>query len=905
MPKNIFLNKISARIIISYVLIIICLGGFLGIISSRVQSLQRETDFISNHDIQVHDLTHTIEKNVLDMETGLRGYLITGDVNYLEPYNKALSEWPLAYIELYQLVSDNPVQQKNLREIQQNIIHWINNEGSPLITLKKENQDEELLRSFTNNAGKIQMDFLHIQFATFLQVDKTLTIDRVAMLAEDNKSLMVTIYSLWGLVAIASIAAAIMISRNIVNPIKQVTEAIDVITAGGNLTKRIEVTTKDETSGLANSTNQLLAMMDRQNWTKDQVARMSTILQSAPDLNSLSQIFLDNIAGLFNMPYGVLYVARLNQLYKVASFAGSLEDTSGLGRESFLWGEGLVGQSAAENRMLILDQVPNHYMVIHSGLGQAAPLEIVIAPIEFEGKVLAVIELGSFVSSTALELDLLKQLLLTLGVTMHTVIIKMEMQELYNESLALNDELQIQSEAYQIQSEELRMQAGEMQTLNDKLEGQINVAARTALELEKYTQQLQTSSGYQSQFLANMSHELRTPLNSMLILSQLLSENSNNSLLLEEQNYAAMIHSSGSDLLNLINDILDLSKVEAGQMEIDMGTVNLTELPEIMNRTFLKMAENKSIHLRIEFEESTPNTLYTDELRLHQILRNLLSNAIKFTESGEVYLKIYQVEAPNTPDFSSASKVIAFTVRDSGIGITAVQQGFIFDAFKQADGATARKYGGTGLGLSISLQLAKLLGGYIHVESELGAGSVFTLYIPITDPDSEDHPPFILLDEAASTHEYRHDPTEKLLLDSQSQSTDLALQENDSVLFDGKIILVVDDDIRNVYALAKALEKYNMQVMTAHNGYECLDILQSNTSVDLVLMDIMMPEMDGYQTMTNIRETLNMSELPIIALTAKAMKEDREKCMSVGASDYLSKPLDVSQVIASMKALLT
>lgn len=896
---------ISARIIIGYLLISICLGVFLGIISGRVQSLQREADFISNHDIQVHDLTHTIEKNVLDMETGQRGFLITGDTNYLEPYENGLSEWPLEYNKLYALVSDNAVQQKNLQDIQQNITYWINNQGKPLISLKKDSQEEELLRSFNNDSGKSQMDFLRNQFTTFLQVEKTLTDGRVAMLAENNKNLIITIYSLWSLVAIVSIAAAIMISRNIVNPIKQVTEAIDVITTGGNLTKRIEVKTKDETSRLANSTNQLLAMVDQQNWTKDQIARVSTILQSAPNLSSLSQLFLDNIAGLLNMPFGVLYVTRQNQLNKVASYAGSLEVAGGLGKESFFWGEGLVGQSAAEKRMLILDQVPNDYMVIHSGLGQATPTEIVIAPIEFEGKVLAVIELGSLTRCTPLQLDLLKQLLLTLGVTMHSVIKKMEIQELYNESLALNEELQVQSEELQVQSEKLLMQADEMQALNEKLEGQRNEAETTAIELEKYTKQLQASSSYKSQFLANMSHELRTPLNSMLILSQMLSENSNNSLLAEEQNYAAMIHSSGSDLLNLINDILDLSKVEAGQMQLDIGTVNLTELPEIMYRTFFKMAENKSIHLKMDLGDHTPNTLYTDELRLHQILRNLLSNAIKFTEHGVVSLKIYQVESVSTAEFLTASKVIAFSVEDTGIGISLEQQEFIFEAFRQADGATARKYGGTGLGLSISSQLARLLGGYIHVESELGTGSVFTLYIPITDPASENNLQLISLDEAASTQEYRNDADRKLLSQNQSQSPNVVLQQEDLELFDGKIILVVDDDIRNVYALANALEKYNMQIMTAQNGYECLDILQSDISVDLVLMDIMMPEMDGYQTITNIRQTLELSDLPIISLTAKAMKEDREKCLSAGASDYLSKPLDISQVISSMKVLLT
>ncbi|MET3848020.1 CHASE3 domain-containing protein [Paenibacillus sp. OAE614] len=914
--------SIRSKIILGYIFVLVCVVVFLGVISSRVASLQRETDFISQHDIEVHDLAHSIEKSLLDMETGQRGYMITGDSSYLEPYTAASSKWESEYNQLYRLLADNPEQQKNLEDIKANIDRWIEIAGKPSIEMKRSGQDAEVRTFFQRDPGKPEMDAMREKLTAFLDTEKGLTSERVQTLEDNNRRLITIIYLLWVVLAAVSISAAVLISRNIVTTIKEVTGTIRDIASGGNLNKRIHTRTRDEIAELGSATNDLLREVQQQNEMKEQIAATATLLQNEAGLASLSRVFVNRLASIFQVPYIVLYEAKEEEeLVRLASYAGEHEGEAG--KSVIAWGQGLVGQCAADQSMITLDRVPNNYIHISSGLGSAVPTYIAVAPIVFEGRTLAVIEIAALVTFSKHQLDMLRQLLDTVGVTMHSVINRAQIQRLYMEAQTMNEELQaqseelqVQTEELQVQSEELQMQTDELQSLNDKLEYQKAQAEEAAAEMEKYAEQAKLSSNYKSEFLANMSHELRTPLNSMLILSQILSENKNGTLQEEEVNYANVIHSSGTDLLRLINDILDLSKVESGQIQLDISSINASELPEIMYRYFAKTAEAKSLDFKVEIAPNVGDVFFSDELRLHQILRNLLSNAFKFTERGEVSLSIYKLDSVSTPQFSMPYETLAFAVRDTGIGITEEQQQVIFEAFKQADGATARKYGGTGLGLSISLQFAKLLGGELVVESEPGKGSTFTLYLPYQTEYVDESPMLVMQAEAAaaisgplSTASAQAERPLGIRIHAEEPAADPPAAEDmflkDSALFDGKKILVVDDDIRNVYALANALERYNMQVLTAQNGYECLDLLQAEPDIDMILMDIMMPEMDGYQTMRNIRQTLEMTDLPIVALTAKAMKEDRDKCLAAGASDYLSKPLNINEVIARIKIWLT
>lgn len=511
-------------------------------------------------------------------------------------------------------------------------------------------------------------------------------------------------------------------------------------------------------------------------------------------------------------------------------------------------------------------------------------------------------ELVSVTEISDLHQDLIQQTVDNLGLTIHSIMGRMRIQTLLHESQAMTEELQVQSEELQTQAEELQMQAEELRTTNEQLESRTEEAEQktadlqiTKSELEEKASELLRSSKYKSEFLANMSHELRTPLNSILLLSEMLKENHDNHLSDDEIELATVIHSSGKDLLTLINDILDLSKVEAGKLDVIFEATNISDMAANMQQNFLHIAAQKNVEFMIEDSDTIPDLFYTDAKRIEQIIKNLLSNAFKFTEKGSVTLHFDSIETTNlSHDMQYISKDwMTISVKDTGIGIAKEQHQLIFEAFQQADGATIRKYGGTGLGLSICKEFARLLGGWITLESNVGEGSTFTVYIPnlpngLTDIQVSN------LEVAATIEDVI--PAEVI------EETIVTAETNN--VFQEKTILIVDDDHRNIFALQNALEKQHANIITAQNGIECLEILKNNTNIDLILMDIMMPNMDGYETMEHIRMNLRLHEVPIIALTAKAMPNDKEKCLSAGASDYISKPLNLHQLYSVMSVWL-
>ncbi|WP_434750906.1 CHASE3 domain-containing protein [Paenibacillus amylolyticus] len=906
---------IRSKIVLGYLVVVLLFGVVLLVLSAQIDVLQKENDFISHHDLDVHNLTNAIEKNVLDMETGQRGFMLTGKESYLQPYDQGLSEWNANYDQLYSLISDNPAQQQSLQNIKSHITRWIEIAGERSVQLKKEGDQDKVLAFFETDPGKREIDLLRSQLTTFRNTEIMLTEARVTDLANRSSTLLTIMYTLWALIAALSIAAALIISGNIVRTLQEVKQTISDISRGGNLKQRIRVRTRDEVADLGHETNKLLDEVQEQNRVKDQLTGIATLLQNPTTLEGLSRLFLSELAAMLEIPYSVLYYWKDNRLVRVAAYAGGGEKEHSLGKISLAPGEGLVGQSAMEQRVLRMNDLPQNYIRIASGLGHTSASSLTVVPILFEGKTIAVVELASMKPLPEQSMEWIRELTVIFGVSLHSTVTRMELQQLYDESQVLNEELQAQSEKLQLQTEEmqsqteeLQMQTEELHMLNERLEAQKGAAENTAQELAVLANQLRTSSGYKSEFLANMSHELRTPLNSMLILSEILAENKHHHLSSEEQNYAAVIHRSGKDLLNLINDILDLSKVEAGQMEVEFDDVYLDTLPEVMNQYFLKTAEQKKIDFRIQLQSPLPDTIKTDEMRMHQILRNLLSNAFKFTSEGEVALTISQMSLTEPDQAGQDTEVIAFSVSDTGIGIEENKLVQIFEAFKQADGATARKYGGTGLGLSISQSLASLLGGSISAASRVGQGSVFTLFLPLhregpAVKNEQGHRLFIDETEETTSEEHNISSSPQVQVDMKNREILLTpLQES---LFSGRRILVVDDDIRNVYALANALEQYGMHVISAQNGTECLELLeQGGLKPDIILMDIMMPELDGYETTRRIRERLGLTELPIIALTAKAMKEDRDKCIAAGANDYLSKPLNIKDVLSRMKLWL-
>lgn len=688
---------------------------------------------------------------------------------------------------------------------------------------------------------------------------------------------------------------------------------------------RIEVLVNDEIGAIAVAFNNMTQAledhakhekeykqaMEEYSWLKSSIAEISTMYQSVQSLYSLAQKFISQITPMVGASYGVFYIregqSSQTQLIKLASYA---YDGQHIGRESFQLGEGLVGQCALENKTIYLNQVPDNYMRITSGLGQSTPKQIILLPVEYEGQVLAVIEIASFEEIHMLRQTLLIEVLSNLGITITSISGNMQVQKLLNESQTLTEELQSQSEELQIQQEELK-------SINEKLEEQYRNSEQKSKELEKTKEELEEkarqvalSSKYKSEFMANMSHELRTPLNSLLILAKILADNKDNNLTNKQIEFANTIYSSGNDLLLLINDILDLSKIESGKMEVYPVHTKFSEIQIAIKRQFEPIAFQKGLSFDIKLDAHLPLTFMTDEQRLLQILQNLLSNAFKFTEHGSVNLFISKAEhlAKDDPlqSLSSNREMIAFAVRDTGIGVAKHKQQLIFEAFQQADGTTSRKYGGTGLGLSISRELAHLLNGRIEIESGEAEGSTFTLYLPVEYSTGIEESTNVLQEIAATdlSDLSSHAATIDAHYESPSSPTPISNLKQREGRLDGKTILVVDDDMRNVFALTTALEKENVNVVFADNGKDGIKVLQQHASIDLVLMDIMMPEMDGYEALKTIRSLPKFQSLPIIALTAKAMKNDREKCIDAGASDYISKPVNLEQLYSLMRVWL-
>lgn len=665
---------------------------------------------------------------------------------------------------------------------------------------------------------------------------------------------------------------------------------------------RLDVSAKDEVGEIAAAFNRMADVLDshaeleqEQNWLNLNIAEIATMCQGKVDFKSLAQAFLPKIATIVGASYGMFYLKQQRNgeqyLLKLSTFAGQAA-----GERYFKFGDGLAGQCAVSRKPMFIHEVPDDYIKITSGLGQAPPRSITLLPIEFENQLWGVLELASFSPLGRLEKKLLVEAVNSVGITLSIIHSRVQVENLLEESQALAQELQEQSEELQTQQEELNAQQEELIAINEQLEQQYSQSEFKSRELEKakatleeHAKRLTQSSKYKSEFLANMSHELRTPLNSLLILAQILAENKEGNLTERQVEYASTICSSGNDLLNLINDILDLSKIESGRMEFNLSEVRPQEVCLHITNQFKLMARRKGIEFITRINPDTPAVIHTDEQRLRQVLKNLLSNAFKFTEAGSVTLEFSKAPANVTVearDDLTVENIIAIAVRDTGIGIPDDKQDIIFKAFRQADGTTSRKYGGTGLGLTISRDIAKLLGGYIEVRSVLGQGSTFVLYVPGYKKNSAGE----AVQQAAATLSAGYPAVIEV--------------KNERELLAGKKILIVDDDMRNLFALTSALESQQMEVIIAENGKEGIAVLQQHSDVDLILMDVMMPEMDGFTAMRKIRELPNFKELPVIALTAKAMTTDREQCLEAGASDYISKPVNLDQLLSLMQVWL-
>ncbi len=966
-----------------------------------------------------------------------------------------------------------------------------------------------------------------------------------------------------------------LLADNLTNQVRAIAEVATAVTKG-DLTRSIQVEASGEVAELKDNINTMIDNLrlttDRnteQDWLKTNLARFTGMLQGQRDLATVGRMLLSELAPLVNAQQGVIYQMETENSAGMVLLSAFADDGENGHLRRLRIGEGLVGQVASEKRRMLISDLPEKTVPIRSGLFQSVPRNVIVLPVLFEDRVKAVIELASLGTFTASHLAFLEQLTASIGIVLNSIEATMQTEGLLKQSQQLAAELQTQQKELQQTNEQLAQKAQQLAEQNVEVERKNQEIEQARRALEEKAKELALTSKYKSEFLANMSHELRTPLNSILVLGQQLSENPDHNLTPKQVEFARTIHGAGTDLLNLISDILDLSKIESGTVSVEAEEVFFANLLEMVARPFRHEAENRRLTFEVHADPQLTRSLVTDSKRLQQVLKNLLSNAFKFTEHGSVQLDVSVARkgwSEDHPILSGAASVVAFEVADSGIGIAPDKQRIIFEAFQQADASTSRKYGGTGLGLAISRELASLLGGEIQLRSIPGQGSTFTLYLPLTyvgpsasklapadwrapaaplklsnivvsehpveqiadDRDSlhpedavlliveddphyarvlrdlsrdkgfkvlvalrgaealalarEFHPTAVSLDvflpdmlgwtvlnhlkqDPATRHipvqmltldedrnhglargafafvtkptspdelesalsrikEYAAPRRKRLLIVEDNPAEQLSIRELlgyedidvvvaatgaaaleqvakesfDCVVLDlrlpdmtgfdilerirdipdvsdlpvvvftgkelspeedarlhtlarsvvvkgvesperlldetalflhrvvadlpqekqkmldrlhrsdealvGKKVLVVDDDMRNIFALSSVLERRGMAVLTAGTGREAISMLESTPDVAIVLMDIMMPEMDGYATMQVIRQNSSFRRLPIIALTAKAMKGDREKCLEAGASEYLAKPVNTEQLLSALRMWL-
>ena len=710
------------------------------------------------------------------------------------------------------------------------------------------------------------------------------------------------------------------LAANLTTQVRAIAEVATAVTKG-DLTRSIAVGAEGEVAALKDTINEMIRNLrdttqknNEQNWLKTNLAKFSRMLQGQEDLNAVGQMILSELAPVVGAHQAEIYVyggvAGRPYLKLLASYAADGERTHGKVVEL---GAGLVGQCAQDKRRIMLEDVCSGPIRIATGLVEAPPVNVLVLPIVFEGAVKGVLELASLERFNSVHHDFLDQLTESIGLVINTIEANMRTEDLLAQSQSLAKELQQTNAELQEKARLLAYQNQEVERKNTEVE-------QARQDLEEKADQLARTSKYKSEFLANMSHELRTPLNSLLILSDQLCQNRDGNLTERQVEFSKTIHASGNDLLTLINDILDLAKIESGTVAVDVVELRFDDLYHYVNRTFRHIAEQKSLAFEVSIDPRLPATIVTDAKRLQQILQNLLSNAFKFTKQGEVALTVELAEEgwhPDTVELSQAPAVVAFVVSDTGIGISEDKQSIIFEAFQQADGSTSRKYGGTGLGLAISRELSRLLGGEIRLVSSLGQGSSFALYLPLNyappRPARRASPSGTALDrdmadaEGGSGDEpaaRRRGERAEAAAPARYVTPPREISEALTAALTGKKVLIVDDDARNIFALAAVLEDHGMDVLSAGSGRDALRIMSESPGLDIVLMDIMMPDMDGMATIRAAREIPACQDLPIIAVTAKALKGDRERCIEAGAWDYLAKPVDASHLLTVMQSWL-
>ncbi|MEH2463759.1 response regulator [Nostoc sp.] len=937
--------KIGNKIGISFALSLATLTT-IGLISYQSTNDLIETSVNENHTYQVLSQLEDLNLQLTNAETGQRGYVITGKQSYLEPYNAAINVLDQKVNELQRLTADNPNQQRRLDILQPLIANKLA-ELKETIDLRQNQSFEASQKVVLTDQGKQVMGEIR-KVILAMENEENLLLKQRSQRAQaaSKKTLASIIYSI-PLFSLILALIGFILTRHISVPLKRVSESAEKL-ADGNLSVSLpDSDRQDEIGVLTRTFNQMIVNLrnttqknDEQKWLKSNLAEFTQMLQGHRNLESVSRLILSNLASLVGASQGVFYFMDSIDDEPVLKLLSSYayKERKNLANQ-FRLGEGLVGQSALEKQRILLTEVPSDYIRISSGLGEAPPLNIIVLPILFETQVSAVIELASFGPFNELHLRFLEQLSEILGVFLNNIASQLQTQQLLEESVTLTEELQSQQDELQQSNQRLEEQAHELeesqfivkqsneelQQLNEELEEKAELlevqnqevarknqeVERARQSLEEKAEQLALSSKYKSEFLANMSHELRTPLNSLLILARLLADNSLSNLTDKQVEYSRTIYSAGNDLLELINDILDLAKIESGTMVLDIEQIAFADLETSIEHTFRQVAHNKQLSFTIDLDKKLPPTIFNDSKRLQQVLKNLLANAFKFTEKGGVKLQISMSSEAAEVD----NPMIAFAVSDTGIGIPVEKQKIVFEAFQQADGTTSRKYGGTGLGLSISRELAQLLGGRIELVSEAGQGSTFTLYLPKRQENNDKNPlttvppePTTSIRTASTIKEVPMvenkstvdtSPTAKVLTTFANEIPD----DREIIQPGDRILLIIEDDDKFARILLDMAREQGFKTIVALQSKQGLALAQQ-FKPDAIMLDIHMPEMDGWTVLDRLKHKPDTRHIPVHILS---VDERQQRGLQLGAITYLQKPVSpeaLTQVLTEIKGFI-
>jgi HAMP domain-containing protein/signal transduction histidine kinase/DNA-binding response OmpR family regulator len=690
-----------------------------------------------------------------------------------------------------------------------------------------------------------------------------------------------------------------LLADNLTNQVRAIAEVTTAVTKG-DLTRSIQVEASGEVAELKDYINTMIDNLrlttdrnNEQDWLKTNLARFTGMLQGQRDLATVGRMLLSELAPLVNAQQGVIYQMEGEESGNMVLLSAFATGGDGGHPDRLHVGHGLVGQCASEKRRMLITDVPSHATPIRSGLFEAVPRNVIVLPVLFEDRVKAVIELATLSVFTASHLAFLEQLTSSIGIVLNSIEATMQTEGLLKQSQQLAAELQTQQTELQQTNEQLAQKAQQLAEQNVEVERKNQEIEQARRAVEEKAKELALTSKYKSEFLANMSHELRTPLNSILVLGQQLNDNPDGNLTPKQVEFARTIHGAGTDLLNLITDILDLSKIESGTVSVQAEEVFFASLLDMIARPFRHEAEGRRLNFEIQTDPSLTRSMVTDSKRLQQVLKNLLSNAFKFTEQGSVRLRVFNAEngwSEDHPVLGKLTSVVAFEVTDTGIGIPAEKQRLIFEAFQQADAGTSRKYGGTGLGLAISRELAGLLGGEIQLRSAPDKGSTFTLYLPqtyvgpstgITTVDSK------ISTVVTSRRPFAVPPVER----SNEQIPD----DRETLKQDDPILLIVEDDPRYARLLRDLSRDKGFKVLVATRGAEALELAREfhPTAVSL---DVFLPDMLGWTVLHHLKQDPTMRHIPVQMLT---LDEDRQHGLSSGAFAYVNKPTTPDELEAA------